>query len=100
MPRDHSIVKGRSSLVAHKRWALARLAIAALTIVNALLLVLFALVFAVPLPDRETGWSSIVEYRDGSPAHVFLSPDDKWRLQVDLESIDPKLIESLVALED
>lgn len=54
----------------------------------------------VPLPDRDHGWSSTVEYRDGRLAHVFLSPDDKWRLQVDLDRLDPKLVDGLVALED
>lgn len=61
---------------------------------------LFVLAFALPLPDRGNGWSAVIEYRDGTPAYVFLSPDDKWRLQVDLDELDPKLIEALVALED
>jgi penicillin-binding protein 1C len=72
----------------------------AVTTVNALLLVLLALVFVVPLPDRDDGWSTVIEYRDGTPAHVFLSPDEKWRLQVDLDRVDSKFVESLVALED
>ncbi len=71
-----------------------------ISVVNVLFLALFAAVYLVPLPDRETGWSQVVEYRDGTPAHVFLSPDDKWRLQVDLDAIDPKLIDGLIALED
>ncbi len=71
-----------------------------ITIVNALFLALLALVFAIPLPDRDDGWSVVVEYRDGRPAHVFLSPDEKWRLQVSLDRVDPKFVESLVALED
>jgi len=63
-------------------------------------LVLAAAVYAVPLPDRDAGWSIAVEYRDGRPAYVFLSPDDKWRLPVELDRIEPKLVEALVALED
>ena len=51
-----------------------------LTIINALFLLLFALAFVIPLPTRDAGWSVVIEYRDGQPAHVFLSPDDKWRL--------------------
>jgi penicillin-binding protein 1C len=78
----------------------ARLATWTITIVNALLLILLLLVFAVAMPERGGGWSTVVEYRDGSPAHVFLSPDDKWRLQVSLDRVDPKLVEALVALED
>jgi penicillin-binding protein 1C len=54
----------------------------------------------VPLPDRTTVPSVVVEYRDGRPAFVFLSPDDKWRLAVEVDRIDPKLVDALVALED
>lgn len=77
-----------------------RVILAASCAVNAALLVLFAAVYLVPLPERATGWSTVVEYRDGTPAHVFLSPDDKWRLRVELDAVEPKLIEALVALED
>ena len=68
-------------------------------IANGLLLVLFLLVLVVPLPGREMRASTVVEYRDGRPAYVFLSPDDKWRLPVDLSRVDPKFVEALVALE-
>jgi len=72
----------------------------AVTVLNALWLVLVVAVYAVPLPDRTTTWSLTVEYRDGKPAHVFLSEDDKWRLPVALDKVDPQLVRSLVALED
>ncbi len=81
-------------------WILSPFGIWLVLLINAAFLILFVLAFSVPLPDRETGWSTVVEYRDGTPAHVFLSPDDKWRLRVDLDAIDPKLIDALVALED
>ncbi|HET7501034.1 MAG TPA: penicillin-binding protein 1C [Kofleriaceae bacterium] len=58
------------------------------------------LALAVPLPDRRDDWSAQVEYRDGRPAHVFLSRDDKWRLPVALDDVDPRFIAALVALED
>ena len=67
---------------------------------NAALLVLVALAYVVPLPDRDTGWSVVVEYRDGRPAYVFLSPDQKWRLHASLDEIDPQFVKALVALED
>jgi penicillin-binding protein 1C len=54
----------------------------------------------VPLPDRGAGWSAVVEYRDGTPAYVFLAPDDKWRLRVELDRVDPSYVRALVALED
>ena len=67
---------------------------------NALLLVVLALVFAVPLPSHDAAPSVVVEYRDGRPAYVFLTADEKWRLPVALERVDPKYVESLIALED
>ena len=65
---------------------------------NAAFLLLLVAVYVVPLPSREAGWSVVVEYRDGTPAYVFLAPDDKWRLPVD--RVDPAYVRSLVALED
>lgn len=62
------------------------------------LLLLIAAIYLVPLPVRDAGWSVVVEYRDGTPAYVFLAPDDKWRLPVD--RIDASYVRSLVALED
>ncbi len=79
---------------------LARWSLWAITAVNALMVALFLLVYVVPLPDREPGWSTVVEYRDGRPAYVFLSPDEKWRLPIELSRIDPKYVAALVALED
>ena len=68
--------------------------------INVAFLLLVGAAYVVPLPTRDTGWSTVVEYRDGKPAYVFLSSDDKWRLRVELERIDPKLVDALVALED
>ncbi|HWU85952.1 MAG TPA: transglycosylase domain-containing protein, partial [Kofleriaceae bacterium] len=81
-------------------WRLARASLWALTALNALMLAGIGLAFAVPLPERPAVPSVVVEYRDGRPAFVFLSPDDKWRLPVDLGRVDPTLVEALVALED
>jgi len=75
-------------------------AIRLVTAWNAALLLLVALAYVVPLPDRATGWSTVVEYRDGRPAYVFLAPDDKWRLHATLDRVDPKLVTALIALED
>ncbi len=93
-------MRGLRGIVGRKRWVLARLALLAVAVLDTLLLVLFVLALALPLPDRETGWSAVVEYRDGTPAYVFLAPDERWRLRVDLDAVDPALIDSLVALED
>lgn len=77
-----------------------RRALVAVTAVNALMLALTAAALAVPLPVRRGDWSAAVEYRDGTPAYVFLSRDDKWRLPVALDEVDPALVAALVALED
>src|SRR5688572_28170560 len=58
-------------------------------------------IFAVPLPERlRADRSTVVLMRDGEIAHVFLSSDDKWRLPVDLDRVDPAFLDALVALED
>jgi penicillin-binding protein 1C len=63
--------------------------------------VLWAAARVGPLPERlaQPG-SAVVEYRDGSPAHVFLSPDDKWRVPVPAGEIDARYVEALLAFED
>lgn len=54
-----------------------------------------------PLPEGYFGEpSTVVRYRDGHPAHVFLSPDDAWRISADLDEVDPKYVEALLAFED
>ncbi len=78
----------------------ARLALIAITALNLALGAILALAFVVPLPVRSAAWSVAVEYRDGRPAHVFLSRDEKWRLPVALADVDPSFVAALVALED
>ncbi len=77
-----------------------RTALVGLIAINALWLALIGAVYAVPLPARTADWSVSVEYRDGQPAYVFLTGDEKWRLPVTLDRVDPKYIAALVALED
>src|SRR3954466_13232059 len=83
-----------------RRGRLVRRALVAITAVNAVLLAALALTLAVPLPDRRGAWSAVLEYRDGTPAYVWLAGDDKWRLPVALDDVDPALVAALVALED
>ncbi len=55
----------------------------------------------VPLPERLSAPASVVmEYRDGTPAHVFLAPDERWRIPTRLERVDPDYVDALLALED
>lgn len=44
--------------------------------------------------------STVVSWEDGHAAHVFLSPDEKWRIAADLDHVDPDYVEALVAVED
>ncbi|MEE8524311.1 MAG: penicillin-binding protein 1C [Thermoanaerobaculia bacterium] len=70
------------------------------------ILLTLILVRAIPLPDRLTvPPSTVVAFADGSPAYVFLSPDDKYRMAVtaeDLaeETIDPDYLDALMRFED
>ncbi|WNG35158.1 penicillin-binding protein 1C [Archangium violaceum] len=66
-----------------------------------LTLAALAAVWWVPLPERlSQSHSVVVEYRDGSPAHVFLAPDERWRVPTVVEEVDPAYVQALLALED
>jgi penicillin-binding protein 1C len=55
----------------------------------------------LPLPEGYFApGSTMVEFKDGSAAHVFLSPDEKWRVEVSLSEVDPDYLAALVRLED
>ncbi|NRD62771.1 penicillin-binding protein 1C [Corallococcus exiguus] len=55
----------------------------------------------VPLPDRLAAPPSVVmAYRDGSPAYVFLAPDERWRIPAPKDRIDRAYVRALLALED
>ncbi len=58
-------------------------------------------VWWVPPPLRlMTPASTVVRYRDGQAAAVFLAPDDRWRFQGSLEHVDPDFVRALIAFED
>ena len=66
-----------------------------------LLAQLYAAAQLVPLPGRLTLQDSqVVTWRDGRAAHVFLSEDDKRRIPVELERVEPNYVDALIALED
>ncbi|MFP2908239.1 transglycosylase domain-containing protein, partial [Pyxidicoccus sp. 3LFB2] len=76
-----------------------------LALVTVGLFVLAAVAWAaahwVPLPERLSAPASVVmEYRDGTPAHVFLAPDERWRIPTSPERVDPAYLRALLALED
>lgn len=58
-------------------------------------------VFLYPLPDTlNPSWSRIVRYSDGSVMRVYLSTDEKWRIFLPLEEIDPLIVTTTVLYED
>src|SRR5690554_7283028 len=64
-------------------------------------LALWLAVWWVPLPARlAESDSTVVEWANGEPAHVFLAPDGRWRLPTRLEQVDPHYIEALIGYED
>lgn len=81
---------------------LRRRLLAGLTVLAAAFaLLVLALVRFFPLPARlMVPASTVVELADGSPVHVFLSPDDKYRMAADLAEIDPDYVKALLAFED
>ncbi len=87
---------------ARRRWRLVLLG----AIVAALALAGHFLVEAIPLPARlAEPPSTVVSFADGSPAYVFLSPDDKYRMQAALGAdrpgaIDEDYVEALLRFED
>jgi penicillin-binding protein 1C len=54
-----------------------------------------------PLPARLGEQPSpVLAWRDGTTAHVGLAPDERWRVAVDLDRLDPAYPTALLALED
>ena len=71
------------------------------SVVTIFSLALWISFIAVPLPERLSAHSSaVMHFADGSPAHVFLSADDKWRIAVPLKDVDHAYINSLIRFED
>ncbi len=55
----------------------------------------------VPLPGRlAMAGSPVLTWADGSAAHVALAPDDRWRIPVRPEEVDPDYLRALLAFED
>jgi penicillin-binding protein 1C len=59
------------------------------------------LVWTIPLPARLSApGSTVVAWQDGRPAHVFLSADDRYRIAVRPDEVDPDLVAALLRFED
>ncbi len=67
----------------------------------AVLIAALAAAWFVPLPGRlAIPGSRVIEYADATPMCVFLSGDDKWRIPVSIEDVDPDYITALIQYED
>lgn len=63
--------------------------------------IVLVLAWTIPLPERLSAPSStVVAWRDGRPAHVFLSADDRYRIAADPAELDPDLVAALIRFED
>jgi penicillin-binding protein 1C len=57
--------------------------------------------WSVPLPERLVSEpSTVLRDRDGVALHVFLAPDERWRIPVALEEVDPDYLDALLRFED
>jgi len=55
----------------------------------------------VPLPDRLAYPGSVsVRESGGETLHVFLAPDGRWRIPVEVADVDPAYIDALIRFED
>jgi penicillin-binding protein 1C len=65
------------------------------------LIFFLTIIYAVPLPQRlRFSKSRIVRFNDGSVMRVYLSSDEKYRIFLPIESIDPKLVKTTILYED
>jgi penicillin-binding protein 1C len=63
--------------------------------------VVFAAAWWVPLPERiRMPGSSVIRWRDGGVAHAVLAPDDRWRIPVSVDEVDPAYVRALLSYED
>lgn len=59
------------------------------------------LAYTIALPERlGLQDSEVVEYDKGQAAYVFLSEDDKLRIPITLDEVDPDFVDALIRLED
>lgn len=68
-------------------------------IIIALLGVMILLNLIFPLRIN-TRYSTLITSSDGMLLHAFLSPDDKWRMYVELKEITPTLRKAIITKED
>jgi penicillin-binding protein 1C len=64
-----------------------------------MLCILGLLHLAFPLPDK-IAYSTMVTDRNGELLHAYLTPDEKWRMKVELNEISPLLRKTIIHKED
>lgn len=69
-------------------------------VIAALAAVAVADVVLPPPIERVDALSAIVTDRDGYWLHAFATKEGRWRFSADLDDIDPKFVEELIAVED
>ncbi|WP_192822839.1 penicillin-binding protein 1C [Rufibacter sp. LB8] len=77
-----------------KKWLMRALALVAAPVVIFLLLN-----WAFPL-QMKVSYSPVITAADGSVVHAFLSRDDKWRMQLEPDEINPVLKKAVLLKED
>ncbi|BBB33530.1 penicillin-binding protein 1C [Thermotomaculum hydrothermale] len=66
------------------------------------LVLFFALIYLIPLPEKITApqYSTVIKDRNGKVLRVYLSKDGMRRIFVPLDKIDPLLIKTTIVYED
>jgi penicillin-binding protein 1C len=73
----------------------------AIVAVALLVVLVFGSAGLAPLPRRlHAAPSPVLAWRDGTTAHVTLAPDERWRVAVQLDRLDPAYVGALTSLED
>src|SRR5690606_628188 len=88
----------RAATVSPRWYAGAGAGLLVLLVLAVLGLLLLDRAYPPPLAPPEV--SVEVVDRNGDLLRAFLTPDDQWRLKVDLDEVDPAFIEMLLAYED
>ncbi len=58
-------------------------------------------IYLIPLPEKiNPEWSKMVRFADETPMRVYLTSDEKWRIYLPLEDIDPLFVKTTILYED
>lgn len=64
-------------------------------------LIFYISLFTIPLPKNiNPDWSRIVRFSSGEVMRVYLTSDEKWRIFLSLEEIDPLFVKTTILYED